>query len=74
MVSNLPDYLRTAASLTATTGASASTTHQLAANETGITVAPGVSIRTDPLGSINLLSQTRWMSKALCLRPAARSI
>ena len=69
MVSNLPDYLRTAASLTATTGASASTTHQLAANETGITVAPGVSIRTDPLGSINLLSQTALDVEGALLAP-----
>ena len=69
VVSNLPDYLRTAASLTATTGTSTSTTHQLGANETGITVAPSVSIRTDPLGSISLLSQTRLDVEGTLLAP-----
>jgi filamentous hemagglutinin family protein len=59
VASSMPDYLRTAASLTASTGASTSGSFQLGANETGVTVAPGVSIVTDPLGSIRLSSQTR---------------
>lgn len=59
VLSSMPDYLRTAASLTATTGPSTSGTYQLGANENGITVDPGVRIVTDPLGHISLASQTR---------------
>ncbi|HQT71372.1 MAG TPA: filamentous hemagglutinin N-terminal domain-containing protein, partial [Thiobacillus sp.] len=66
---NTPDYLRTASSLTASTGASNSGL-QLGANETGITVASGVSIRTAPLGHIDLSSQTRMNIEGSLVAPA----
>ena len=70
VVSDMPDYLRTAASLTATTGASITPELQLAAHETGITVAPGVSLRTDALGSISLSSKTRMDIQGSLYAPA----
>jgi filamentous hemagglutinin family protein len=68
--SNSPDYLRTAASLMASTNASTAGSFQLGANETGITVAPGVSIRTDPLGHIDLSSKTRMDIEGALVAPA----
>lgn len=72
VLSGMPDYLRTAASLTATTDASTSTTHQLGAFETGITVAPGVSLRTDPLGTISLLSKSRLDVEGALIAPGGQ--
>ncbi|MBI3433123.1 MAG: filamentous hemagglutinin family protein [Hydrogenophilales bacterium] len=69
VLSNAPDYLRTAASLSATTGASISTTFQLGANETGIVLDPGVSIVTDPLAHINLTSHTRMDIEGALVAP-----
>lgn len=69
VVSNLPDYLRTPASLAATTGTQVSGGHQLGPTQTGITVARGVSISTDPLGSISLSSQTRMDIEGSLLAP-----
>jgi filamentous hemagglutinin len=70
VLTNTPDTLRSAASLTATTAASTSSTHQLGANETGITVAAGASILTDPLGTIKLASQTRLDIEGSLIAPA----
>lgn len=57
--SGLPVSMRAPASLTANTGASISTIpYALNPDETGITVAPGVTLATDPLGHITLASQT----------------
>jgi filamentous hemagglutinin family protein len=57
--SGLPASMRAPASLTANTGASISTVpYALNPDETGITVAPGVTLATDPLGHITLASQT----------------
>ena len=50
----------------------ASTTFQLATDETGITVAPGVSIRTDPLGEISLISKTRLKVLGSLYAPAGK--
>ena len=69
VLSNMPDYLRTAASLSATTGASTTSAYQLGANETGITLDPGVSIRTDPLGRISLSSETRMDIEGSLIAP-----
>ena len=69
VLSNAPDYLRTAASLSATTGASTTSSYQLGANESGITLDPGVSIRTDPLGSISLSSETRMDIEGTLIAP-----
>ncbi|MDP3136170.1 MAG: filamentous hemagglutinin family protein, partial [Burkholderiaceae bacterium] len=70
--SNTPDYLRKAASLTASTGAASAVigNFQLGANETGITVAAGAIIRTDPLGHIDLSSQTRMNIEGSLVAPA----
>ncbi|ODU49825.1 MAG: hypothetical protein ABS92_04905 [Thiobacillus sp. SCN 63-374] len=66
---DLPDYLRSAASLTATTGASSSSTYSLGADETGIIVSPGVNITTDPMGNISFTSETRMDIEGALLAP-----
>ena len=53
-----PHYLRASASLSASTGPSAHSGGLLGTDETGITVSPGVTLATDPLGSISLSSKT----------------
>lgn len=65
----MPDYLRSAVSLNASTGASSSGTFQLGANETGITVDPGVTLRMDPRGNISLSSATRMDVEGTLIAP-----